>query len=199
VTVVKSSNPAPGTVVQAGGTIMYTLTFTNASAQGSAPLDYTDRLDDVLDDAIISGGPNCSAAGVSASLDGPSIHVVGQLAPSHAIAITYTVTLKPYDRRATTNCSTSWVARPTRPCAPQVRDVHSSSGIRGRTTGHHGSDDPAARDTNHDHAIRAAAGQRPPVHRRRQRTHHRHRPVAGPPRHRGARGHEASPTTPAGG
>ena len=99
ITVVKASNPPSGATVEPGGQITYTLTFTNSSALGAASVDHTDHLDDVLDDAALTGVPTSSSGALSATIEGTSIRVTGSLAPGQTVTVTYIVTLKPYNEQ----------------------------------------------------------------------------------------------------
>lgn len=96
---VKSSDPKSGSDVKQGQNITYTLTFTNVSASPSAadsPVEYTDHMADVLDDATLTGGPTTSTAALTAVRDGSTITISGALASGTTATVTYTVTVKSY-------------------------------------------------------------------------------------------------------
>lgn len=100
ITVAKASDPADGSQVQPGGQITYTLTFTGTSANpaaGTVPVDYTDHLADVLDDASLTGGPEVSDATLVATRSGDTIGITGAVGAGQIVTVTYTVTLDPYD------------------------------------------------------------------------------------------------------
>jgi fimbrial isopeptide formation D2 family protein/uncharacterized repeat protein (TIGR01451 family) len=92
VTPTKSVDPASGTSVAAGDVLTYTLSFVN-DGTAAGPVDYTDHLADVLDDATVTGGPTSSDAGVTATLDGESIVVTGTVAAGATVTVTYEVTV----------------------------------------------------------------------------------------------------------
>jgi uncharacterized repeat protein (TIGR01451 family)/fimbrial isopeptide formation D2 family protein/LPXTG-motif cell wall-anchored protein len=99
VTVVKSSDPASGTDVQPGQQVTYTLTFTNVSVNPSAPdtaVDFTDHMANVLDDATLTGDPTSSVPGLSTTVTGTTIRIVGELASGATATVTYSVTVKPW-------------------------------------------------------------------------------------------------------
>lgn len=99
----KSSDPASGATVVAGGIVTYTLSWTN-DGQASGPLDATDDLSDVLDDAEMTGNPVVDAAhadSIDAVFDGAeqTIRVTGDIAPGETVTVTYQVTVKPDGER----------------------------------------------------------------------------------------------------
>jgi uncharacterized repeat protein (TIGR01451 family) len=89
----KSSDPASGEAVRAGQVITYTLTFTNDGA-AAGPVDSTDDLSNVLDDAEVTTEPVSDTAGVTATRTDDRIRVVGTLGAGQAATITYAVTVK---------------------------------------------------------------------------------------------------------
>lgn len=92
ITASKSSDPASGSTVTAGQEVTYTLTFTN-SGEAAGPVDYTDNLADVLDDATLTAGPTVSDDALEVALDGDALQVTGSLAPDQTVTVTYTVTV----------------------------------------------------------------------------------------------------------
>lgn len=99
----KSANPASGSNVTEGQTVTYTLTFENVSANpqaADAPIDYTDHMVDVIDDATITSGPVASDPAVTAVVQGDTIRVTGAVASGSTVTVTYTVTVKAYDKQA---------------------------------------------------------------------------------------------------
>jgi fimbrial isopeptide formation D2 family protein/uncharacterized repeat protein (TIGR01451 family) len=92
VTPSKSVDPASGTSVAAGDEVTYTLTFVN-DGEADGPVDYTDHLEDVLDDAEITDGPTSSAGSVTATLDGETIAATGTVPAGETITVTYTATV----------------------------------------------------------------------------------------------------------
>ena len=67
--VTKSASPVSTTTVNEGDVITYTLTFANTAGQAPAPVNYTDDLSGVLDDATVTtppAGGQCTGLTVSA-------------------------------------------------------------------------------------------------------------------------------------
>jgi uncharacterized repeat protein (TIGR01451 family) len=98
----KSSDPESGTEVAQGRQVTYTLTFENVSANpdaAPAPIDYTDHMVDVLDDATLTAEPVASDAGLTAVVDGDVIRITGGVAAGATATVSYTVTVKAYDEQ----------------------------------------------------------------------------------------------------
>ncbi|WP_261166925.1 DUF11 domain-containing protein [Microbacterium sp. Marseille-Q6965] len=94
----KTSDPASGEDVVAGDVITYTLSWTN-DGKAAGPLDSTDDLSDVLDDADLNGPPVVDAAhagSVSATFQAQwqVIRVTGDLAVGDTVTVTYEVTVR---------------------------------------------------------------------------------------------------------
>jgi fimbrial isopeptide formation D2 family protein len=95
----KSADPASGSEVGQGQRVTYTLSFENVSANpdaAAAPIDYTDYLDGVLDDAVVTTEPSSSDDGVTAVRDGRTIRVTGAVATGDTVTVTYAVTVNAY-------------------------------------------------------------------------------------------------------
>lgn len=95
VTPSKSSDPASGESVAAGEEIAYTVTFANAG-QAAGPVDSTDDLSGVLDDAALSGQPvvdEAHAEAITAVVDGEELRIEGDLAAGETATVTYSVTV----------------------------------------------------------------------------------------------------------
>jgi uncharacterized repeat protein (TIGR01451 family) len=95
----KSADPPSGAGISAGQRVTYTLTFENASANPlapDAPVDYTDHLVDVLDDATLSTSPVSSDPAVTPTVAGSAIRVLGSIPPGDTVTVTYTVIVKAY-------------------------------------------------------------------------------------------------------
>lgn len=90
ITVVKSSDPASGTTVGGGQEVTYTLTFTNIGA-GEGPVDRTDHMSGVLDDAELVAAPAASDPALSVEQGADSYRVTGTLAPDQSVTVSYTV------------------------------------------------------------------------------------------------------------
>jgi uncharacterized repeat protein (TIGR01451 family)/fimbrial isopeptide formation D2 family protein len=89
----KTSDPATGEAVQAGDVITYTLTFTNDGA-AAGPVDSTDDLSEVLDDAEVTAEPVSDTDGVTATRTGDRLRVVGALGAGQTATVTYEVTVR---------------------------------------------------------------------------------------------------------
>lgn len=96
ITPAKTSDPASGESLQAGDVVTYTLSWTN-DGQASGPLDSTDDLSGILDDAEITGDPVADSADVDVVLDheAETIRVTGDLAPGETVTVTYQATIRP--------------------------------------------------------------------------------------------------------
>ncbi|QIK63719.1 DUF11 domain-containing protein [Leucobacter viscericola] len=94
----KTSDPASGSSVKPGQVISYTLSFTN-DGQAAGPIDSTDDLADVLDDGQIIGEPVVDTEGITATLSGKTLRVVGALEPGATALVTYRVTVGKTDSR----------------------------------------------------------------------------------------------------
>ena len=102
VVVSKSADPASGTAVNPGQNVTYTLTFENVSTNAAAaavPIDYTDHMIDVLDDAMLTRGPASSAEAVTAAMAGDTIRITGAVASGDTVTVTYTVTVNAWDQQ----------------------------------------------------------------------------------------------------
>lgn len=95
----KSSDPETGSDMQAGQDVTYTLTFTN-TGEAAGPVDYTDDLAAVLDDADLTGAPQSSDPALVATdgADG-AVRVTGILEPEQEVTVSYTVTVVPDGER----------------------------------------------------------------------------------------------------
>lgn len=99
VAVTKSADPESGTKVNAGQDVTYTLTFTNRSeSSDSAPaaIDYTDHMQDVLDDATLTAGPTASSGDLTAVSEGNTIRITGGVPYGAVYTVSYTVKVKSY-------------------------------------------------------------------------------------------------------
>ncbi|WP_223692698.1 DUF7927 domain-containing protein [Leifsonia poae] len=89
--VVKTSDPAPGSVVHPGDVIHYTVTVTQRGTVAAAA-SFVDSLAKVADDATYNG--DIAADLGSASVTGPSIAWSGTLGVGAVAKVTYSVTVK---------------------------------------------------------------------------------------------------------
>lgn len=96
---VKTADPATGSTVAAGQQVTYTLTFRNVG-KAAGPVDWTDDLTKVLDDAVVSAAPKTSdpALKAGAVTDG-KFRVTGTLQPGKVATVVYAVTVKPDGQR----------------------------------------------------------------------------------------------------
>lgn len=99
ISVAKSSDPQTGADVQAGEEVTYVLTFAN-TGKATGPVDYTDELGQILDDADLVGDPVASdPALVPTGWRDGSIRVTGQLTANQTVTVIYTVKTKPDGQR----------------------------------------------------------------------------------------------------
>lgn len=92
----KSSVPATGEALEAGDVVTYTLTWTN-DGEAAGPVDATDDLSDVLDDADVTREPTVDAAHaatIAVTRAGATLRVMGQLAPGDSVTVVYEVTIR---------------------------------------------------------------------------------------------------------
>ncbi|WP_089878480.1 MULTISPECIES: DUF7927 domain-containing protein [unclassified Leifsonia] len=89
--VVKTADPAPGSVVHSGDVIHYTVTVTQRGPVPSAA-SFTDDLSKVVDDATYNGDVAADAG--TATVTGSSIAWTGTLGVGAVAKITYSVTVK---------------------------------------------------------------------------------------------------------
>ncbi|HEY4577673.1 MAG TPA: hypothetical protein VIG67_07465, partial [Yaniella sp.] len=87
----KSVDPESGTTVVAGEELTYTLTFSN-DGEAEAAVNYTDHLDNVLDDAALITEPAASDEALQVSaVEQDRFTITGDLAPGQEETVTYTV------------------------------------------------------------------------------------------------------------
>jgi uncharacterized repeat protein (TIGR01451 family) len=91
----KTVDPADGTSVVAGQEITYTLLFENDGPVDAA-VDTSDDASGVFDDATLTSGPTSSDPGLTATLNGDSIDVLGTVPSAGVVTITYTVTVNEF-------------------------------------------------------------------------------------------------------
>jgi hypothetical protein len=92
----KSVDPETGTPVGDGQVLTYTLSFTN-TGRGPAPVDYTDHLAGVLDDAEWVGNVTTGDGLAATGPTGSALLVTGTVAPDRTATVTYQVKVKPHD------------------------------------------------------------------------------------------------------
>ena len=92
--VTKSASPVSTTTVNEGDVITYTLTFSNAAGQAPAPVDYTDDLSAVLDDATVTAPPVASAPALTVSaIAGDAFTITGSVPAGATVTVTFSVTV----------------------------------------------------------------------------------------------------------
>lgn len=118
----KSADPGSGSTVVAGQQLTYTLTFTN-TGEAAGPVDHSDDLTKVLDDAQITTAPKTSdpALRATSGTDGV-IRVTGTLVPDQTVTVTYTVTVRPDGERGDNRLGNFLVETGTEPPAACEKD-----------------------------------------------------------------------------
>jgi len=91
---VKSSDPASGSVVKAGDTVTYTVTGSNTGNTVLDPVTITDDLSDVLDDADLVAGSLSSSVGAVPTISGTTLSWSGKLSVGGSVTLTYKVKVK---------------------------------------------------------------------------------------------------------
>jgi len=90
----KSVDPQNFSKVRAGDTLTYTLTF-HDTGKGAYPVDYTDDLSGVLDDATLVALPKADDSALSpAAPSGGSFRITGTLSGGQTVRVTYSVKVK---------------------------------------------------------------------------------------------------------
>ncbi len=91
----KIVSPASGTNVTPGEVLTYTLTFANTKGTAAAPVNYTDNLADVLDDATVTTPPAlATGSGLTvSSVSGTKFTVTGTVPAKTVDTVTYKVTV----------------------------------------------------------------------------------------------------------
>ena len=97
--VTKSVTPASTTPVVQGQALTYTLTFANTAGTVAAPVDSTDDLTKVLDDATVTTNPAlATGTGLSVTaITGGTFRVTGSVAAGASATVTYAVTVNTPD------------------------------------------------------------------------------------------------------
>ena len=95
----KSSIPGFGQALQPGGSINYTLTFDNSGGSAAAPVNYTDDLSKVLDDASVTTAPALATGNglTVGAISAGKFTVTGSLAAGASATVTYAATVKKPD------------------------------------------------------------------------------------------------------
>jgi hypothetical protein len=95
----KSADPEPGTEVEAGQVLSYTLRFTNTGAAPAA-VGFADVIKGVLDDATLVGRPASSDPRVTVSaVTAGRLTVSGTVNPGRTVTVSYRVRVKPNGER----------------------------------------------------------------------------------------------------
>ncbi|MFJ3957084.1 prealbumin-like fold domain-containing protein [Arthrobacter sp. NPDC090010] len=91
----KTVDPASGTVLNPGQRAGYTLTFDNRKGTAAVDVEYTDLLDDVLDDADLVEGSIVVEPTLTAVLKGSHLIIGGEVPSGKSLTVRYAVTVKP--------------------------------------------------------------------------------------------------------
>lgn len=94
IVVSKSADPASGTAVSPGQLVRYTLSFDNTAGRRAAPVDHTDVLTGVLDDATLVPDSLTAQEPLTAALDGDRLRIGGSLPAGETRTVTYQVRVK---------------------------------------------------------------------------------------------------------
>ncbi|MDR2973429.1 MAG: hypothetical protein LBV00_01760, partial [Propionibacteriaceae bacterium] len=95
----KSVTPTPGTSVLPGDTLTYTVTLDNTTGTAAAPIDLTDDVTGVVDDATVNlGSLNVSLPSVTGTwtADGKGLALTGSVPAGQKVIVTYQATVAPY-------------------------------------------------------------------------------------------------------
>lgn len=108
--IAKSADPASGIAVDPGQKVTYTLTFDNTTGTAAAPVNHTDHLRDVLDDAVLDASSirygtgtvppsSTTPSGVTATPSGlssstPTIVLTGSVPRGAVRTVSFSVTVK---------------------------------------------------------------------------------------------------------
>ncbi|MBM7518722.1 isopeptide-forming domain-containing fimbrial protein [Nocardioides nitrophenolicus] len=90
----KSVDPRAGTAVSPGQLVTYTLGFDNTAGRRAAPVDHTDVLTGVLDDAELVDGSLTPQAPLTATRAGDRIRIGGSVPAGQTRTVTYQVRVK---------------------------------------------------------------------------------------------------------
>jgi len=93
----KQASPAPGTAVHPGERVVYRLVFRNDSDSAAAPVEHTDLLADVLDDAALVAGSLVADEPLDARLDGERLRITGEVPPGAERQVVYEVVVRAAD------------------------------------------------------------------------------------------------------
>lgn len=96
--VTKSVDPETGTTIATGDVLTYTLRFEN-TGYVPAPVDYTDDLSDVMDDADVTVAPQPTNGLLTVAPTADGADITGTLQVGEVETITYTVQVRPRAER----------------------------------------------------------------------------------------------------
>lgn len=96
--VTKSVDPETGTTIATGDVLTYTLRFEN-TGYVPAPVDYTDDLSDVIDDADVTVAPQPTNGLLTVTPNADGTDITGTLQVGEVETITYTVQVRPRAER----------------------------------------------------------------------------------------------------
>ncbi|MDR1710594.1 MAG: DUF11 domain-containing protein [Propionibacteriaceae bacterium] len=116
----KSSDPADGSRVLAGGTVTYTLTFANTLGTAAAEVDYLDLLAGVLDATAMPTNITAQSGLDAIYLPGPKVlRVTGVVPAGGTLKVTFKVKVNADGTRSDNSLDNWLVPTPTAPCDPR--------------------------------------------------------------------------------
>lgn len=109
-----ASKRADKAVAKVGEVVTYTLVLDNARGQAAAPVNLTDDLTQVLDDAVWEAGPTASSNSVTVTRAGDRLSLGGSVGAGAKVTVTYQVRIKDAAGRGDGRLA-NWLVEPDDP------------------------------------------------------------------------------------